>query len=184
LYYLVGALLVSVVAAGVLLLILHLGGLDHARERLPRYGVRLGLGVLALGVAAAAIRRRKRLARSARKQGSLVDRLMRHPAPATAFTAGLLIFSPSVTFIAAIQVIATAQAGDTMKALALVLVVLINVTFVWLPLAFFLAAPEATARRLGEFNAWIRSQGPFLLIVALIAAGLILIISGTAGLAS
>jgi Sap, sulfolipid-1-addressing protein len=186
-YYLIGALLVSALVAVLVLLLLHAGGLDHPSQREPRYGVRLGLGVLALAAAAFAARRRRHREApgAARKQGGgLVERLMTRPAPGTAFMAGLLIFGPSVTFIAAIQVIATAAASDPTKALAVVLVVVINVAFVWLPLAFFLAAPEATARRLGEFNGWLRAHGHVLLVGALAIAGLILVINGAAGLAS
>ena len=53
-------------------------------------------------------RRKPKPPRSDKKPG-LMARLIARPSPVTAFVTGLLIFTPSVTFIAAIQVIATAQ---------------------------------------------------------------------------
>ena len=100
-------------------------GLNQPREHEPRYGLRLGLGTLALAVGAVMIlrasarppRRRQGRARTAartrgegapRKPG-LVARMTANPRPRTAFIAGLLLFAPGATFIAAVQVVATAD---------------------------------------------------------------------------
>src|SRR5215469_14617112 len=99
-YYLAGAILMSVITGVIVLAALHAGGLSNPGERQPRYGLRLGIGVLALA--------------------------------ASAFIVGLLLFSPSVTFIAAIQAIATAHASLELDALALGIVVVLNVLLVWL----------------------------------------------------
>src|SRR5215469_12818513 len=50
LFFLLGAALITVVMAAILFAVLRAGGLSHASERQPRYGLRLGLGVLALGI--------------------------------------------------------------------------------------------------------------------------------------
>ena len=111
-----------------------------------------------------------------------MSRLVASPAPMTAFAAGVLIFMPAVTFIAAIQVIATARARITLSALGLVMVIVINVAFVWLPFLAYLAAPGLTTRTLAAFNAWLRAHGRMLLILALLVAGAVLTVNGLLGL--
>ena len=111
-----------------------------------------------------------------------MSKLLANPAPYTAFLAGILVFAPGLTFIAAIQVVATAKADLSETAVALAVVVAINVALVWLPLLTFLVAPEATARRLAAFNAWLRRHSHLILSVVLIAAGLIVAVSGLVGL--
>jgi hypothetical protein len=111
-----------------------------------------------------------------------VSRLVASPAPMTAFAAGVLIFMPAVTFIAAIRVIATARAGVPLSTLGLLMVIVINVAFVWLPFLAYLAAPDLTTRTLTAFNAWLRGHGRILLILALLVAGVVLTVDGLLGL--
>ena len=127
-------------------------------------------------------RRQPRLPRPAGAGQGIVSQLVSSPAPMTAFVAGVLIFMPAVTFIAAIQVIATARAGITLSALGLVMVIVINVAFVWLPFLAYLAAPGLTTRTLAAFNAWLRAHGRMLLILALLVAGAVLTVNGLLGL--
>ena len=95
---------------------------------------------------------------------------------------GLILFIPSATFIAAVQVVATSDASVPVIVLALVLVVVISAVVVWLPLLGYLAAPEATSRRLAELNGWLRTHGRTVVIYALAVAGVILIVDGALGL--
>jgi hypothetical protein len=94
----------------------------------------------------------------------------------------VLVFMPALTFIAAIQVIATARAGVPLSALGLVIVIVINVAFIWLPFLAYLAAPGLTTRKLTAFNAWLRARGRILLMLALLVAGAVLTVDGLLGL--
>jgi hypothetical protein len=181
LIYLAGAVTMTVVLGVVLLVVIHAGGLNQPRQRQPRYGVRLGLGVIALTASLAISRRKPKPARPDKKPG-LINRLMTHPSPITAFVVGLLLFAPSVSFIAAVQVIATAKASDATTALALALVILIDVMFIWLPLGLYIAAPDATTRTLNAVNAWLRAHSHRLTVVLLAVAGVVLIGNGIYGL--
>jgi hypothetical protein len=93
-----------------------------------------------------------------------------------------LVFMPALTFIAAIQVIATARAGFPLSTLGLLIVIVINVAFVWLPFLAYLAAPGLTTRTLTSFNAWLRAHGRILLVLALLVAGAVLTLDGLLGL--
>jgi hypothetical protein len=195
--YLAGAVLVSTVLGIGLLLVLRYGHFQVPGHRTPRYELRLGLGLLILAAIAVVARRKPSLlglpgqpghpgqssAPGQSRQGKgIVSRLVSSPSPRTAVVVGLLVFGPGVTFIAAVQVIATARAGIPLSALGLVIIVVINVAFIWLPFLAYLAAPGLTTRRLTVFNAWLRAHGRILLSLALLAAGAILVVNGLVGL--
>jgi hypothetical protein len=195
--YLAGAVLISTVGGIAVLLILRYTHFQIPSHRAPRYGLRLGLGLLILATIAVVARRKplllglpgqpgqpgpeKPTGQPAQGQG-IVSRLVSSPSPLTAIVVGMLVFLPALTFIAALQVIATARAGIPLSALGLVIVIVINVAFVWLPFLAYLAAPDLTTRKLTAFNAWLRAHGRILLTLALLVAGAILVVNGLLGL--
>jgi aryl-alcohol dehydrogenase-like predicted oxidoreductase len=143
----------------------------------------LGLGVLLLAAGAVLARRKPKLPDAENEKQGLVSRMIANPAPASAFAVGLLLFAPGITFIAALQVIATANASVESTTVAIILVVIINAAFVWLPLLLHLVAPGVTTRRLTAFNGWLRANGNTILVAVLIAGGAIMIGNGIYGLA-
>ena len=180
--YLVGAILMSLVMGIVVIVILRNAGLSLHRQHSARYGLRLGLGVLMLAAGAALARRKPKMPDPKKEKQGLVSRMIANPAPGSAFVVGLLLFAPGVTFIAAVQVIATAKASVELTTVALFVVVVINAALVWLPLLLHLAAPGVTTRRLTAFNGWLRANGNKILIGVLVAAGAILVGNGIYGL--
>jgi hypothetical protein len=182
LLYLAGALLMSGSMAVVVLLVLRAGHFELPGHHQVRYRLRLGLGLLILAIGLLVERRKPRPPDPDKPDQGFVSRLVASPAPLAAFATGIVIFSPSVTFIAAVQVIATARTSSAFDVLALALIVVINVMFVWLPLVGYLCWPDATTRRLRVFNAWLRVHGHLLLAGGMIVAGLLLILDGTLGL--
>jgi hypothetical protein len=181
--YLAGAILMSLVTGIAEIVILRDAGLSLHHQHSARYGLRLGLGVLMLAAGAALARRKPKMPDPDNAKQGLVSRMIATPAPGSAFVVGLLLFAPGVTFIAAVQVIATAKASVDLTAAALVVVVVINAALVWLPLLLYLAAPGVTTRRLTAFNGWLRANGNKILIAVLVAAGAILAGNGIYGLA-
>jgi hypothetical protein len=182
-FYLAGAVAMSLVMAVVILLILRGVNLERPAERTPRYELRLILGILLLAGAVVAARRKPRPPDPSKPATGIVSKMVANPAPRSAFLVGLLIFAPGVSFLAAVQVIATARASFDLTALALVIVVVINVLLVWLPIVVHLVAPGATTRYLTAFNGWLRAHGKLILICVLVAVGGIMVINGIYGLA-
>jgi hypothetical protein len=180
--YLAGAVLMSIATGIVVLLVLRAGHFQYRNRQTPRYGLRLGLGLLILAVGVVVARRKPRPPDPSRPGGGILSRLVASPAPLTAFAVGLLVFTPALTFIAAIQVIATAGAGLPLSAVGLTLVVVINVALVWLPFLAYLAAPELTSRRLTSFNTWLMAHGRTVLVLALAVGGAVLAANGILGL--
>jgi hypothetical protein len=62
--------------------------------------------------------------------------------------------------------------------------VIIAVLVVWLPLVAYLAAPDATTRRLKNLNGWLRVNGKMLLTAGLAIAAVALIVNGALGVAT
>jgi hypothetical protein len=186
--FLAGAVLMTVVLGIVILVALRAGGLSLPKQRPPRYGLRVGLGAIALAAAGYLFwrwRRRRRVPPDPAKpkKESLITRMAARPRPLTALATGVLIFGPSVGLVAAVQVIATAKESIEDTTAAMVLVVVIYVAFAWVPLVVHLIAPDRTTRALKATNAWISAHGQILLVGALGAIGAILLAEGAAGLA-
>jgi hypothetical protein len=117
-----------------------------------------------------------------KKKPGLMARMMARPGPVAAFATGIVVFIPSASFVAAVQTIATAHTSTLASALTLTTIVAIDVMLVWLPFLLYLAAPEATTRRLKAFDGWLRAHGHALTAGALTIAGALLIMDGISGL--
>lgn len=180
--YLAGAIVMSLVMGLVVLVILRNAGLSLHRQHAARYGLRLGLGILMLAAGAVLARRKPKMPDPEKEKQGLVSKMIANPSPGSAFVVGMLLFAPGVTFIAAVQVIATANASEGLTTVALIVVVVINAALVWLPLLLHLIAPSVTTRRLTAFNAWLRANGNKILIGVLLVGGAILAGNGIYGL--
>ena len=184
--YVAGAMIMTVLMAVTVLLVLRGLSLNQPREHSPRYGLRLGLGVIALATAVVLLRRgvpQPGDPGEQKKQG-LIGRLTARPRPGVAFAAGLILFLPSATFVAAVQVIATSDASKVATAVALIIVVAISALIVWAPLIGYLARPDDTVRLLRQANGWLRVHGRTITVYGLLIGGIALIINGALGVAS
>jgi hypothetical protein len=188
LLYLAGAVVMTVVIAVVVFVVLRSGHLYKPHQRQARYGLRLGLGLLLLLAGAFVLRRSRKppdpakAEKKKQKGPGLISRMIAQPGPKEAFIVGILVYSPSLTFIAAVQTVATSKDSVSAAVLALVLVEVITLLFVWVPFLLYLLMPDRTGRLLGSFNAWLRSHGHQILVGALLAAGVVVTIDGILGL--
>jgi len=188
LLYFAGAALMTVIMAVTVLLVLRATGMNQPEQHAPRYGLRLGLGILALAAAVVMTLRARRTRPAAtadqarKRKPSLMSRLTARPRPATAFLAGMLLFVPSAAFVAAVQVIATANATVAATVAAMLIVIALTAAFVWLPLVGYLAAPAATTRALRNANGWLAAHGRTLVVCGLAVVGVILVVNGALNL--
>jgi hypothetical protein len=180
--YLTGAVAMSLATGVVLLVVLRSAQLSRPEEHTPRYALRLGLGIVLLVAGVIVARRKPRPTDPAQSQPGIVYRLAANPAPMSAFLVGVLVFAPGATFLAALQVIATARASVELTVLAVVIVVVINALLVWVPIMLHALVPEATTRYLTMFNGWLRAHGKTLLAGVLIVVGAIMVGNGIYGL--
>jgi hypothetical protein len=182
LIYLIGAIVMTAVMATIVFVVLHAGHAYKPRHHQTRYGVRLGLGLLIL-IAGSYLRRRgPKRPDPAKKDKGLMSRMLARPGTKEAFILGVLVYSPSLTFVAAVQVVATAKQSLIASVLDLAVVIAITIVFVWLPLVLYLLAPARTGRVLTQFNSWLRSHGHVLVVGALLVGGVLLTLNGILGL--
>jgi hypothetical protein len=179
--YLAGAVLISLVMGIVVLAVLRSANLNHPHEHAPRYGLRLGLGILLLAAGIVVALRKRRPPDPGKAGQGFVAKLIADPAPLSAFVVGIIVFAPGVSFIAALQVIATSRADLELTAVAVAVVVSINVLLVWLPLALYLVAPGFTAHHLRTFNGWLRAHARIVLVWVLVVVGGIMVFDGIYG---
>jgi hypothetical protein len=207
LFYLAGAVVMTVVMATVVFVVLRAGHLYKPHQHQARYGLRLGLGLLMLLAGAFVLRRGRRQAmagqqagaarengkegkegkngkngKKGKQDGGIVSRLIARPGPRAAFLVGIIVYSPSLTFVAAVQTVATSKEDVASSVLALVVVIAITLICVWVPLLLYLLMPERTGRVLGSFNGWLRAHGHVLLVGALLVGGIVVTIDGILGL--
>jgi Sap, sulfolipid-1-addressing protein len=181
-YYLAGAVLISILMGIVLLVALRAANLSRPGEETPRYDLRLGIGILLLIAGIVLSRRKPRpVAPDGSPQGFL-GRMVADPAPRSAFLVGVLIFSPGVTFLAAVQVIATSRASVELTVAAVVVVVVLYVLLVWLPIVLYLVFPDVTTRHLTAFNGWLIAHGRAVVVGALFVVGAFMVGNGIYGL--
>ena len=182
LIFLAGAIVMTAVMATIVFVVLHAGHVYKPHERQPRYGVRLGLGLLILLGGAYLWRRGPKVPDPAKKDTGMISRLLARPGAKAAFLLGILVYSPSLTFVAAIQVVATSKQSIALSVLDIAIVITITIAFVWLPLVLYLLAPERTGGLMTRFNRWLRSHGHSLAVGALVVGGVLLTINGILGL--
>jgi hypothetical protein len=182
--YLAGAVTMSLILGVGFVVVLRYAGLSLPLNHVARSDVRLGLGLLLVAAAVVIAVRKPRQPDPAKARQGIVSRMIARPAPATAFVVGVIVFGPSLTFLASVQVIATATADVGLTAVAVAVVVVITVLLVWLPLVLYLIAPKPTTRRLTAFNGWLRARATTLIVGVLIVVGAIMIGVGAYGLAT
>ena len=116
------------------------------------------------------------------KKPGIVARLTSEPRPATAFVVGIFVFGPSVSFLAAVQVVGTSKASVLATVGAMAMIIVLALMFAWLPLVAYLAAPDRTLRWLNAFNSWLRRYRQPLMAGAAGVIGIILTMQGAVGL--
>jgi Sap, sulfolipid-1-addressing protein len=181
LIYLTGAIVMTAIMAAIVFAVLQSGHLYRPAERQPRYGLRLGLGLAMLLAGAYLKRRGPKRPDPARSGKGIITRLTARPAATTAFIVGLLVYTPSLTFIAAVQAVATAKHSLPASIATLALVTVITVAFAWLPLMLYLLAPDQTGSLLRGLDGWLRLHGYVLIVAGLLIAGILLTINGILG---
>jgi MFS family permease len=190
-FYVVGGTVMVTVVGIAALIAIRAGGLSQLghHHHQTRYGLRLGLGALAI-IAALLLWRHQRKPpdpakpadRAKPRKPGIIQRLSARPTPLTAFAVGAVMFGPSLTFIAAVQVVATAHIaiGETIG--AMVMIVVLTVAFAWLPLVAYVVAPRRSIRLLQAFDAWLKRHGKTVLTLAIGVIGVLLLIQGILGL--
>ena len=187
---LIGGLLISAVIGIVVLELIRLTGLELPKRAAPRYDIRLGLGILALVLAAFLPWLRSHLRRGSAAAAQKPDpatRLMQKASIGGAILVGVLVYAPTPQYLAGLQGIASAEHRIAVAVLLVLGAAVVNVAVVWLFLVAYLAAPARTRAHLAKASTWVdwvKSHSDLIIRIVLAVVGAALVISGATGLAS
>ena len=128
--FMTGGLIIGALVGVVMLVLIRVTGLELPTNLTPHYGIRLGLGIVALILAAVHPWLRTRLRRpgeQGEKKPSLSTRLMEGAEVGGAIAVGVLIFAPGVQYLAGVEGIATAEPRLAIALLLVLAAAVVNV---------------------------------------------------------
>jgi Sap, sulfolipid-1-addressing protein len=164
----------SLFVVGVLVItVLQGAGLNDSDADSARGGFRIGFGTAML-VAAWLLSRRPRPQAKAEPSWKL---RLRGARPMAVFITGAILYAPSGSYLAAVQQIATSDAGLPWGVQLLVVIAIVLIT-VEVPLLSYALKPEATARVLRRAERWLDLHGRQALVAVLAGIGIYLIVDG------
>ncbi len=184
LWFLAGAA-VSLFVVGILVItLLHGAGLSGGTATNARGSLKIGLGIAMLIVGYVVARRPPSRGRQHDPAAPQTDkkepswqRRLRQAHPLSVFLTGTILYSPSATYVGAVQQIATSDSGWA-PAIQLLIVIAIVLLTVEIPLLAYAFWPEATGRAVRSAEGWIELHQRETVAVVFFAIGGYLLIDG------
>jgi hypothetical protein len=173
----------------VVIAILHGAELNGSSAPGTRANLKLGLGIAMLIVGYLILRnplshrtRNAPTQASGRRQEPSWKRHLHSARPITVFITGAVLYSPSATYVGALQQIATSSSGWP-PALQLLVVIAIVLITVEVPLLAYAIKPEATGESLRRAEAWEQSHERQTLAAVFFGVGGYLLVDGLIAIA-
>jgi hypothetical protein len=176
--FLAGALACTLAVGYVVVFALHGAGVGQSSHRQDQYWLRLVGGALFVAAAVVLARRPPKPKRGP----SQLSRAASEGGLFAIFVAGIALYLPSPTYLAALQEVGTTKMGTAATAVWVLIVVALVLITVEVPVLLFLLAPGWTVPRLQAVNAWLDRDGRTLLLAVVGALGLWLFVDGLVGL--
>jgi hypothetical protein len=176
--FLAGAAACLLTVGALIVVVLRKSGLDQSGQATARYGLQLGVGILLVVVALVVSRRPRRPPGTPSRLTSMAD----NTGLLAVFLIGVLLYTPSPSYLTALQILGTSSASATATAAALLGVVAIVLITIELPLLFYVFAPAWTVPKLTGMNAWLDVHGRDVLVGVLGVLGIAEIVQGLIGL--
>jgi hypothetical protein len=178
--FLAGAVTSLLVIGVVVISVLDGAGLARDSATTARGWLRIGLGI-ALVIVGTQFARSPDVRSVDRKTGPASEPVwqarLRRARPVTVFLTGAILYSPSATYIGAVQQIATTEASWP-QGLQLIVVIAIVLLTVEIPLLAYAWRPEATTRTVRIAEAWTERHRRETLSAVFLAIGTYLLIDG------
>ncbi len=179
--FLLGGALCLLAVGLLFVFVLRDAGLNQSSSSSERYGLRLGFGVLFL-VAAWILAHRPPKPKKPDGELSRTSRAVSGSGLLAVFGLGVVMYTPSPTYIAALDVVG----GTKMSASATVFWVVITVVLVLItieiPILLYFLAPGWTVPKLQALTTWLNRNGRTLLVYVLAVLGIWQVIDGVVGL--
>jgi hypothetical protein len=174
--YLSGAALAESAASAVVLL--GLGAAGFTRQRPTRSGwFYVAIGGLMLAFAGAVYVRSRRRPRKDEADDKQTTRI-HEGRVAVAFGAGLVMWLPSPTYLAALKQIQDTHSGWELTTLYAGIAVILVLWILEIPIILFLLFRETARHHLGVTNAWLKEHGVALLAALTAVTGVAILVKG------
>jgi hypothetical protein len=179
--FLLGAALCLLAVGLVFVLVARGTGLSDSSNSDPRYGLRIGFGVLFL-IGAWILAHRPPKPKTASDEPSRVSKAVAGSGLLAVFVIGLVMYTPSPTYIAALDVVGGTKMSTAAAVGWVVLVVVLVLITIEVPILLYFVAPGWTVPKLEAVNQWLDRNGRSLIVWVLVVLGVWQIIDGIVGL--
>ena len=178
--FLAGAAVCTLTVGFLFVFVLRNAGDNQNSQGSPRYGLELGIGIAFL-IGALVISRHVPKPKSD-NEPSRIKKAASGSGLLAVFGVGIAMYTPSPTYLAALEVISSSKLSAAAESVWVILVVLLLLITIEIPILFFLLAPGWTVPRLSRLNDWLARNGRELFVVVLVVLGAWEVMRGLVGL--
>jgi hypothetical protein len=179
--FLTGAAACLLVVGLLCVFVLREAALDDSSNNSARYGFRVALGIVFL-VGALVLARRPVKPKKPDDQPSRVSRAVSGSGLPAVFLLGVALYTPSPTYLAALNSVGSTEMSASATAAWVVLVVVLVLITIEVPILLYFVAPEWTVPKLHVLNQRLDRNGRAVLVWVLLVLGVWEIAAGLAGL--
>jgi len=181
LVFLVGAAALLLVVGFLVVFALRGAGLDQgsSSSQSTHYGLQVAIGALFL-LGAWVFAHRQPKPKS--DEPSRVTKAVAGAGLIAVFLVGMAMYTPSPTYLAALETVGSANLSSAEAAAWVVLVVVLVLITIEIPILLYVFAPGWTVPKLTALDEWLDVNGRRLFVVVLAALGVWEIVSGVVGL--
>jgi hypothetical protein len=179
--FFIGAAVCLLAVGLVFVLVLRGAGVNQSSNSTPRYGLRIGFGVLFL-IGAWILAHRPPKPKTDSDEPSRVSKAVAGSGLLAVFVVGLLMYTPSPTYIAALDVVGGTKMSTAAAVGWVVLVVVLVLITIEIPILLYFVAPGWTVPKLEALNQWLDRNGRSLVVWVLVVLGVWQLVDGIVGL--
>ena len=178
--FLIGAAVCTLAVGFLFVFVLRDAGVSQTSEQTPRYGLELGIGVAFL-VGAWALGRHVPKPKSD-NEPSRITKAASGSGLLAVFVVGIAMYTPSPTYLAALEVIGSSKLSAVAASVWIIIVVLLLLITIEIPILLYWLAPGWTVPRLSALNDWLARNGRNLFAIVLAVLGAWEVTRGLVGL--
>jgi hypothetical protein len=178
--FLAGAAVCTLAVGYLFVFVLRNAGTSDSSQQTPHYALELAIGVVFL-VGAWFVAHHVPKPKSD-DQPSRITRAASGSGLFAVFVVGIAMYTPSPTYLAALEVVSSSRLSDPAAAIWVLIVVLLLLITIEIPILLFWLAPDWTVPRLATLNDWLARNGRTLFAVVLAVLGAWELIRGLVGI--
>ncbi len=178
--FLAGAAVCTLAVGFVFVFALRGTGVDQSSATTPRYGLELAIGVAFLIGAWVLVHRVPKPKTDAGP--SRVRNAIAGSGVLAVFVVGIVMYTPSPTYLAALEVIGSSKLSVTAASVWIIIVVVLLLITIEVPILLYWVAPGWTIPRLTALNTWLSRNGRSFFAWVLVVLGVWEMIRGLVGL--